>query len=172
LGVLIKIYDLLEIENETSSPNLGSCLTWYDSFIVKGISEIRSLVAQTGHSMCMFLNSEEHQKQDSHRTKYLSSRSFLKAVSRTFTDITMQYHANLIILVECEILELLQLYFLFRISFCSDAAYHFLHELSRVWHPAGIPPTPIPDAASPHLFDFCVRRNYSIGSAMVCRFTP
>jgi hypothetical protein len=84
--------------------------------------------------MYIFLNSDEHQKQDSHRTKYLSNPPFLKAVSKTFAHIIIQYQANLIILVECKVLELLQLYFLFRISFCSDTAYDFLHELSSVWH--------------------------------------
>jgi len=52
------------------------------------MSEILLLVAHKGHSMCLFINSEEHQKQDSHRTKYLSNFSFLNAVSRILTHIT------------------------------------------------------------------------------------
>jgi len=52
------------------------------------MSEILLLVAHEGHSIWHFFNSEEHQKQDSHRIKYLSNFLFLNAVSRKLTHTT------------------------------------------------------------------------------------
>ena len=119
--------------------------------------EILLLVTHEGHSMYLFFNNEEHQKQDSHRTKYLSNSSFLKAVSKRLTHITLQYRAVMIIVVECLALELLQLCFLCRISFCAYDAYHTLHELSRVWYLRGHlrqPPSLMPPGHTSSTFAF------------------